>query len=78
MKPFDYSPMSGAAAMGGVNPVLAHHVHAAEAMDTTSPTNMGGNCVPRSPAIATKNTVSKKPTYPGTQNRPPHLQMNTS
>ncbi|KAK2161896.1 hypothetical protein LSH36_108g07124 [Paralvinella palmiformis] len=42
-----------------------------EAMDTSSlPTD-----VPRSPAIATKNSSHKTQAFPGTHNRPPHLQM---
>ena len=40
-----------------------------EAMDTAD------NNVPRSPAIATKNAVHKGHAFPGTQHRPPHLQM---
>lgn len=44
-----------------------------EAMDTSS------TAIPKrstSPAIATKNTTFKRAAYPGSSNRPPHLQMN--
>ena len=43
-----------------------------EAMDTTASLP---NPVLRSPAIATKNSKEKPQVFPGTQNRPPHLQM---
>jgi len=42
-----------------------------EAMDTSCLPND----VPRSPAIATKNSSHKPQAYPGTHVRPPHLQM---
>lgn len=44
-----------------------------EAMDTSS------TAIPKrstSPAIATKNITFKRAAYPGSSNRPPHLQMN--
>ena len=47
-----------------------------EAMDTTtSAASLPQEAQqPRSPAIATKNTTHQQ-AFPGTQNRPPHLQM---
>lgn len=43
------------------------------AMDTSSPSCLP--TVPRSPAIATKNSSQKPQAFPGTSQRPPHLQM---
>ena len=78
--PPTFSPVQGATGGAGAAPVTTHmsHQHHGEAMDTTSPSSSSSNHhhVPRSPAIATKNSDHKQRASPGTQNRPPHLQMN--
>ena len=45
-----------------------------EAMDMVSASGVQ-NILPRSAAIATGNQSGKSQAFPGTQNRPPHLQM---
>ncbi|XP_050410277.1 ribosomal protein S6 kinase beta-1 isoform X1 [Patella vulgata] len=49
------------------------HRDGLEAMDTST-TSLPKRS--RSPAIATKNSKYKQSVFPGTQNRPPHLQLN--
>ena len=83
--PFGLSPALGATGGPGVTHASnhPHHHHplaggGGEAMDTAeaSPSGHSPSNVRRSPAIATKNSEHKGQAFPGTHNRPPHLQMN--
>ena len=76
-----FSPPVRGFSFEGVKKGLSYHTDGAgsgndvEAMDTSAPGLPPVTMpTPRSPAIATRNTTHQN-AFPGTQGRPPHLQM---